>query len=119
MAITNHERVGKALDCSRRGSRPSSSGSSRIATTAQALVEAQRFVTASGSSQPADDAPWDVAVLLAPDVERTGTTSFARRSARPSAGWSASCATCATAGRTRSRSPATTPTARSTRRRGC
>ena len=59
-------------------------------------------------------AEWDVGGAARSSCGRRGTTSSARRSARPSAAWSASCATCATSGRTRSPSPATTPTARST-----
>ena len=63
-------------------------------------------------------AQWDVAGLLKLMWE-TWNDVFRRRSVAPSDRSCRSCATGATSGRTRSRSRATTPTARSIRWRGC
>ena len=64
-------------------------------------------------------AEWDVAALLKLMWEAWNDVFAPDARAAPSARWCRSCATVATSGRTRSRSPATTPTARSTRWRGC
>jgi predicted AAA+ superfamily ATPase len=64
MAITNHERVGKAMDLLKAGLTPFVEREFKHLYQGQALVEAQRFVTSERLDANRPFAAWDVAVLL-------------------------------------------------------
>lgn len=64
MAITNHERVGKAMDLLKAGLTPFVEREFKSLYKGQALVEAQRFITSERLDANRPFAAWDVAVLL-------------------------------------------------------
>ena len=93
MAITNHERVGKAMELLKEGLRPfverefeAHYGETWRAQAAEALRQDRDWNDTGRRSAPGCHA------LLKLDVGPSGTRSSARRSATPSAAWSASCA---------------------------
>ena len=98
------------------GSRPSSSASSRAEYGAACWTRGHDAASRDDRAGRARSrvAEWDVAALLKLMWEQWNEV-FRETLGPPSAAWSASCATSATSGRTRSRSRATTPIARSTR----
>ena len=115
MAITNHERVGKALDLLKHGLAPVRRARVQEQLQGRRLAEAAAATSATtGSSAKKPVAEWDVAALL--KLMWEAWNDVFRQDARPrrAHAGAASCATSATSGRTRSRSRATTPTARST-----
>jgi hypothetical protein len=119
MALTNHERVGKALDLLRDGLRPfveremAAHRGPAWASTVRDVLSDTRLATGKG------DPLQDVNVLLVL-MDRTWNEVFRDTlgKARPSGASSTSCWLPGTGGRTRSPSPRTTPTGRSTRRDG-
>src|SRR5438309_7860177 len=64
MAITNHERVGKAMDLLKAGLTPFVEREFKNLYKEQALVEAQRFIASERLDANRPFATWDVAVLL-------------------------------------------------------
>jgi predicted AAA+ superfamily ATPase len=64
MAITNHERVGKAMDLLKAGLAPFVEREFKSLYKGQALVEAQRFMTSERLDANRPFAAWDAAVLL-------------------------------------------------------
>src|SRR3989441_7751562 len=64
MAITNHERVGKALELLKQGLGPFVEREFKSLYKEQALVEAQRFMTSERLDAKRALAAWDAAVLL-------------------------------------------------------
>src|SRR5712691_7739744 len=64
MAITNHERVGKAMDLLKAGLAPFVEREFKNLYKGQALVEAQRFIASERLDANRPFAAWDVAVLL-------------------------------------------------------
>ena len=114
MAITNHERVGTAMELLRQGLAPFVERElhSRVETGAVDMDVLRRFEI----DKPYRE--WDAAALLRlmwetwNDVFRDTLGAAERSLVSELRG-------CATSGRTRSPSPATTPTAPSTRPSGC
>ena len=64
MAITNHERVGKAMDLLKAGLTPFVEREFKNLYQGQALVEAQRFIASERLDANRPFTAWDVAVLL-------------------------------------------------------
>jgi hypothetical protein len=64
MAITNHERVGKAMDLLKAGLTPFVEREFKNLYKGQALVEAQRFIASERLDANRPFTAWDVAVLL-------------------------------------------------------
>src|SRR5499427_1718231 len=64
MAITNHERVGKAMELLKAGLAPFVEREFKNLYKGQALVEAQRFMTSERLDANRPFAAWDAAVLL-------------------------------------------------------
>src|SRR5262245_33057459 len=64
MAMSNHERVGKALELLKGGLAPFVEREFKNLFKAQALVEAQRFVTTDRLETNRQFSAWDAAVLL-------------------------------------------------------
>src|SRR6185369_5666817 len=64
MAITNHERVGKALDLLKTGLAPFAEREFKSLYKQQALPEAQRFVASERLETSKPITGWDVAALL-------------------------------------------------------
>src|SRR5947209_7760693 len=64
MAITNHERVGKALDLLKTGLAPFIEHEFNNLYKGQALAEAQKFVTSERLDAKRPFSAWDAAVLL-------------------------------------------------------
>ena len=64
MAITNHERVGKAMELLKGGLAPFVEREFKGLYKGQALVEAQRFMTSERLDANRPFAAWDAAVLL-------------------------------------------------------
>src|SRR5712692_45570 len=64
MAITNHERVGKAMDLLKTGLTPFVEREFKNLYKGQALVEAQRFIASERLDANRPFTAWDVAVLL-------------------------------------------------------
>src|SRR5437016_9640788 len=64
MAITNHERVGKAMDLLKAGLAPFVEREFKNLYKGQALVEAQRCITSERLEANRPFTAWDVAVLL-------------------------------------------------------
>src|SRR5437660_2996154 len=64
MAITNHERVGKAMDLLKAGLTPFVEREFKNLYKEQALVEAQRFIASERLDANRPFTAWDVAVLL-------------------------------------------------------
>ena len=64
MAITNHERVGKAMDLLKAGLAPFVEREFKNLDKGQALVEAQRCMTGERLEANRPFTAWDVAVLL-------------------------------------------------------
>ena len=64
MAITNHERVGKAMDLLKTGLTPFVEREFKNLYKGQALVEAQRFIASERLAANRPFAAWDAAVLL-------------------------------------------------------
>ena len=119
MAITNHERVGKAMELLKGGLGPFVEREFKSTYKDRAAAEVQRFLgddRLNAKKSIADMGRGGAAQAHVGILERR-VPPDAR--ARPSAAWSASCATIATGGRTRRPSPATTPIVRSTRPAAC
>ena len=119
MAITNHERVGKAMELLKGGLGPLSSASSRM----HSRIRRRRGRPLLGddrlNAKTAAWRAWDVAALLKLMWECLERRLPPDARARRAVAGERAARVIATSGRTRSRSPATTPTARSTRWRGC
>src|SRR5215468_11307702 len=64
MAITNHERVGKAMELLKAGLTPFVEREFKNLYKVRALVEAQRFMTSERLDANRPFTPWDAAVLL-------------------------------------------------------
>src|SRR2546422_4945062 len=64
MSITNHERVGKALDLVKTGLAPFVEREFKSLYKERALAEAQRFMTSERLDANRPFAAWDAAVLL-------------------------------------------------------
>jgi hypothetical protein len=116
MAMTNRDRVGKALEVLSAGLVP-------FVERELKTVLGERWQEALADSGPRQGARRAAPKLTDPQVlvgvgGTSGTTLLAGRWARRSAAWSASCARCATAGPIMRRSMATTPTVHSTRLAG-
>jgi hypothetical protein len=101
MAITNHDRVGKALELLKEGLRP-------FVVRELEARHGKYWITTVTAGWPRDldwsagDEPnLDAAVLLRMMWEQWNVV-FRAPWASPNAAWSASCATCATSGRIRS-----------------
>src|SRR3972149_4879641 len=109
MAITNHERVGKALVLLKVGLAPFVEREFKNLYKAQALAEAQKIMTSERLDANRPFAAWDAAVLL-----RLMWEAWNDVFPRPWAGG----ATCAPTGPPRSPFPPTMPTALSTRPAG-
>ena len=112
MAITNYERVGKALDLLREGLRPFVERELQ-AQYGKYWITTRPATGATISRGTATSRTW-TRPRCCGSCGTSGTSCSRRRWASASAALSASCARCATAGRTRTPSRATTPTARST-----
>ena len=116
MAVTNHERVGKAMDLLKQGLAPFVDREFKNSYKDKAAAEATRFIGEDRLLANKSVGDWDTAALLKlmweawNDVFRH-TLGRAERTLL-----SELRATTATSGRTRNHSPATTATGHSTRR---
>jgi hypothetical protein len=106
MALTNQERIGKAMDLLRAGLAPFVERELKNAHGERARAEALKLVSEEPNAAQRPLADWDVAALL--KVMRNAWTDVFGRS-------STSWATGGTTGLTRRRFRATTRTGRSTR----
>ena len=119
MAITNHERVGKALELLKSGLGPFVEREFKSIYKDRAAAEDEPVPGRGPPERKEADRGMGCGRAAEAHVGSVERCFPHDPRAQPSAAWSANCATTATNGRTRRPSPATTPTARSTRRGGC
>lgn len=110
MATTNHERVGKALDLLRQGLAPFAERELRSAYGERANTEVARLLGDDRLNAKKPVAQWDVSALLR--VMWEAWNEVFRKTLGPAErSLAGELPTGATSGLTRSRFPATTPTA--------
>jgi hypothetical protein len=118
MAISNQDRVGRAMDLLRAGLAPFVEREFKSQHKTLAAEAARRYFADDRSVGKKPVAEWDVAALLKLMWEAWNDV-FSKTLGRAEARLYRSCATAATSGHTKSRSRATTLIARSIRWHAC